>query len=85
MATLVDYDARSLRAQMKRANRCGTRWVLILGDDEIERCEVTVKDMEERKQTAIERAKVVQWLSAQRRHAGRRYMRPEVDESDRDW
>ena len=85
MATLVDYDARSLRAQMKRANRCGTRWVLILGDDEMERCEVTVKDMQKREQTAIERANVVQWLSAQCRHAGRRYMRPEVDESDRDW
>ena len=85
VATLVDYDARSLRAQMKRANRCGTRWVLILGDDEIERCEVTVKDMEKREQTAIERANVVQWLSARGRHASGRYMRPEVDESDRDW
>ena len=85
VATLVDYDARSLRAQMKRANRCGTRWVLILGDDEIEHCEVTVKDMEKREQRAIERANVVQWLSARRRHASGRDMRPEVDESDGDW
>ena len=59
VATLVDYDARSLRAQMKRADRSGARRVLILGDDEIARGEVTVKDMESGEQTAVARADVV--------------------------
>ncbi|MYD85567.1 MAG: hypothetical protein F4Y14_04930 [Acidobacteria bacterium] len=63
MPTLVDYDARSLRAQMKRADRSGARRVLILGDDEIARGEVTVKDMESGEQAAVARADVVRRMS----------------------
>jgi histidyl-tRNA synthetase len=63
VATLVDYDARSLRAQMKRADRSGARRVLILGDDEIARGEVTVKDMQSGEQAAVARAEVVQRMS----------------------
>ena len=63
VATLVDYDARSLRAQMKRADRSGARRVLILGDDEIARGEVSVKDMESGEQAAVARADVVRRLS----------------------
>ncbi len=37
---------RSLKAQMRRAARSGYRFCLILGDDEISRSEVTLKDME---------------------------------------
>ena len=63
VVTLVDYDARSLRAQMKRADRSGARRVLILGDDEIARGEVTVKDMESGEQAAVARADVVRRMS----------------------
>ena len=63
VTTLVDYDARSLRAQMKRADRSGARRVLILGDDEIARGEVTVRDMGSGEQSAVARAAVVQRLS----------------------
>ena len=70
VATLVDYDARSLRAQMKRADRSGARRVLILGDDEIARGEVSVKDMESGAQTAVARADVVQGMSRRVRGAG---------------
>ena len=63
VTTLVDYDARSLRAQMKRADRSRARRVLILGDDEIARGEVTVKDMQSGEQAAVPRAEVVQRMS----------------------
>ena len=63
VTTLVDYDARSLRAQMKRADRSGARRVLILGDDELARGEVTVKDMESGEQAAVARAEVVRRMS----------------------
>ncbi len=59
VTTLVDYDARSLRAQMKRAGRSGARRVLILGEDELARGEVAVKDMESGEQAAVARAEVV--------------------------
>ena len=63
VTALVDYDARSLRAQMKRADRSGARRVLILGDDEIARGEVTVKDMLSGEQAAVARDDVVRRLT----------------------
>jgi len=63
VATLVDYDARSLRAQMKRADRSGARRVLILGDDELARGEVSVREMESGEQVAVARDDVVRRLS----------------------
>ena len=72
VATLVDYGARSLRAQMKRADRSGARRVLLLGDDELARGEVTVKDMESGGQTAVARAGVARRLLDEREpRAGR--------------
>ena len=63
LVALVDYDARSLRAQMKRADRSGARRVLILGDDELARGEVTVKDMGSGEQATVARLEVVERLS----------------------
>ena len=62
VATLVDYDARSLRAQMKRADKTGARRVLILGDEELACDEVTIKDMRSGEQMRVARAEVVQRL-----------------------
>jgi histidyl-tRNA synthetase len=45
IATEADYAGRSLKAQMKQANRLGARFTLLLGDDELARGEVTVRDM----------------------------------------
>ena len=63
LVALVDYDARSLRAQMKRADRSGARRVLILGDDELACGEVTVKDMGSGEQATVARSEVVERLS----------------------
>ena len=63
LSALVDYDARSLRAQMKRADRSGARRVVILGDDELARGEVTVKDMGSGEQAAVARSEVVARLA----------------------
>ena len=65
LVALVDYDARSLRAQMKRADRSGARRVLILGDDELARGEVTVKDMGSGEQATVARSEVVGRLSGE--------------------
>ncbi len=44
-SVLVSPSARSFRSQMRWANRVGANWVLILGDEELEKREVAVKDM----------------------------------------
>jgi histidyl-tRNA synthetase len=43
----MDFGDRSPRAQMRAANRCGAPVCVLLGPDELERSEATVKDMGE--------------------------------------
>jgi histidyl-tRNA synthetase len=43
----MDYEGKSFKAQMRAANRRGALVALILGDNELEKGEITVKDMRE--------------------------------------
>jgi histidyl-tRNA synthetase len=58
----MEYDARSVKAQMKRADRLGVARTIIVGGDELARGEVTVKDMTSGDQAPVKREDVVQWL-----------------------
>lgn len=53
----LDYMGRSLKAQMKSADRLGAAKVVILGDEELQNKAATVKDMStgEQSQVALER------------------------------
>jgi histidyl-tRNA synthetase len=62
IAADTDYLGRSMKAQMRAANRAGAQRVLILGEDEVARGEVTVKDMETGAQETVPLAEVVQRL-----------------------
>ena len=62
LRTLVDYETRSAKAQMKRANRAGVRHVVILGDDELAAGEVTIKTMATGEQCKVARNQVVDIL-----------------------
>ena len=41
----TDYENSSLKSQMRRADRLGARYVVIIGDDEIARGKVILRDM----------------------------------------
>jgi histidyl-tRNA synthetase len=41
----LDLEGRSLKGQMRQANKEGCRYVLILGEDEVKRGQAVVKDM----------------------------------------
>ncbi len=49
----MDYEGRSLKSQMRRADKLGSRYVLILGEDEIQRNEGQLRDMQEKTQTVL--------------------------------
>lgn len=49
----LDYSARSLKSQMKLADRLRARFAVIVGDDEINRREATVRDMRTSEQTGV--------------------------------
>ncbi len=58
------YDNRSMKAQMKLANRSGARFALIIGDDELAAGTVVVKPMRgEGDQIAVVRADVLSHLA----------------------
>ena len=63
LTALVDYDGHSSKSQMKRANRSGARRMLILGEDELARQHVTIKEMETGHQHTVDRDKVVAELA----------------------
>ena len=51
--TELEYTGRSLKAQMKTANKLNARYVVILGEDEIRDKTATVRDMETGDQQSI--------------------------------
>ena len=50
----MDYLARSLKAQMREANRLGARYTLILGEDELARGEATLRNMQDSTQESVQ-------------------------------
>ena len=58
-----DYQSRSLKSQMRDANRQNARIVLILGDNEISKKEFSVKNMESSQQENIPFDKIQTYLS----------------------
>ncbi len=59
----VDLEARSLKGQMRQANKDRYRYSVILGSDELARGQATLKDMLSGEQRAIPLAEVVDHLT----------------------
>lgn len=55
---------RSLKSQMKTANNLGAKYVVIIGDDEIEKGEVILRDMKDGHQESIKTQSIVGVLDA---------------------
>lgn len=49
----LDYEGRSLKSQMRRADKTGARYVLILGEDELNRREIQLRDMHDKTQRIL--------------------------------
>lgn len=53
LRALMDYSAKSLKSQMRSADKSKSRYVIILGDNEIQKNEFTLKDMRDGAQKAL--------------------------------
>lgn len=62
IATVSAVSDRSLKAQMKQADREAVRFALILGDEEVATGKVTVREMATGQQVAIARSNVSNYL-----------------------
>ena len=49
----MDYEGRSLKSQMKQANKAGAKYVFIIGDDEIVNGKGVLKNMETQQQQDV--------------------------------
>ena len=56
----ADFMGRSLKAQLRAANRLGARYALIIGEDELKRGKLVLKDMKRSQQEEIDLDKMVQ-------------------------
>jgi histidyl-tRNA synthetase len=57
-------ERRSMKSQMREANRAGIRHVLILGDEEVANDQVTVRPLAGGEQATVATADLVAWLRA---------------------
>ncbi len=58
----MDYMAKSFKAQMKTADREAAKFVVICGDNELEKDEIIIKDMADSSQETVSREKVIEEL-----------------------
>ena len=62
VAADIDYMGRSLKAQMKYANKMNARFVVFLGDEEISRGRGTVRCMDTGEQWDVDLAGLAKWF-----------------------
>jgi len=53
ISTDMAFDSRSIKAAMKGADRCGARFALIIGEDEVSAGTVVIKDLESGEQQSV--------------------------------
>jgi histidyl-tRNA synthetase len=62
--TETDYDRGSLKSQLRKADKLGARYTVILGDDEIAHTQAVVRDMDTKAQLAVALDELVAYLAA---------------------
>ena len=61
----IDFDGRSMRAHMKKSDKLGIDFAVIIGTEEMESGKVLLKNLAEREQENLEIAELVEKLSRQ--------------------
>ncbi len=62
IGTMLTPGDRSLKAQLKSANRAEARFTVILGENEVEMGQATVRNMEDSRQVTVALAELPGWL-----------------------
>lgn len=62
IAALLAFGDRSLKAQLKTADRAGVRFALLIGDDELANHTLTIRDLAAASQTSVADDEIIAWL-----------------------
>ncbi|MEX0771109.1 MAG: histidine--tRNA ligase [Balneolaceae bacterium] len=65
LSATMDYKGRSMKAQMKDANRENARYALIVGDHELESGKFTFRDMEASEEEALPFDKILEFFDTE--------------------
>ena len=65
LSAAMDFAGRSMKAQMKQANKANARFVAILGEDEVREGAVTLRDMQASEQEKVTREEIINKLFAE--------------------
>ena len=58
----VDYNSKNLKKQLKKANKIGSDYAFILGEDEIVAKSISIKSMKDYEQITIKQEELDKWL-----------------------
>lgn len=62
IASDTDYENKSLKAAMRKANDLGAKYVLMIGEDELKKNIVTLKDMTSGEQKEVKAEDLIKEL-----------------------
>lgn len=60
--TLISFEQKSFKAQMRKANQLNAKYVIILGEEEIKEGMISVKNMADGKQQKIKENEIIEFL-----------------------
>ncbi|HCT55199.1 MAG TPA: histidine--tRNA ligase, partial [Balneola sp.] len=63
ISATMDYLDRSMRAQMKDANRENATYALIVGDNELEEGKFTLRNMKESEESVLDLASIIEKIN----------------------
>ncbi len=64
IGALVPFGDRSLKSQLKAADRAGVRYAVIIGEGELANDQATVRDLSDGAQQTVARGELIPWLRA---------------------
>jgi histidyl-tRNA synthetase len=63
ISALCDLESRSMKAQLRQADKANVRYAAILGEDELAKGVVQIRDLAKGEQHEVPRTGVIEWLS----------------------
>jgi len=63
----IDYEGKSLKSQMRKADRLKTPWVVILGEEELKKNRVVLRDMATKAQEEVSFEEILRKLKGDKR------------------
>ena len=62
ISTMIDYEGRSMKSQLKTADKEGAKFAVLIGDDELAKGVVTLRTLANSEQTQVPADQIIETL-----------------------